>query len=232
MVLEGPGLYRLGVIDLLQEWNLNKRLERFAKVTFFTSSHARSLKRLLPRACPALALFRFSFCRLLCASPLCSLHTLALPCLLSAQVVFKGRCALRKRNGMSAIEPSAYARRFVDHVGTKLLGVSHEKVREAWAGAERAAAERPAAERSERSRWQSSRRRLTRGGGRSSGAGGEHPGSTVADPQVVLQGSGGSTTSSAAASSSQHPSLLHREQSNASYTEMANTGDSQGSISP
>ena len=64
-------------IDLLQEWNLKKRLERLAKV------------------------------------------------------VFKGRCAARTRNGMSAIEPHAYARRFAEHVGTKLLGVSLEKVREA-----------------------------------------------------------------------------------------------------
>jgi hypothetical protein len=34
VVLEGPGLYRLGVIDLLQEWSLKKRLERWAKIVF------------------------------------------------------------------------------------------------------------------------------------------------------------------------------------------------------
>ena len=34
VVLEGPGLYRLGVIDLLQEWNLKKRGERLGKILF------------------------------------------------------------------------------------------------------------------------------------------------------------------------------------------------------
>lgn len=34
VVLEGPGLYRLGTIDLLQEWNWKKRLERLAKIIF------------------------------------------------------------------------------------------------------------------------------------------------------------------------------------------------------
>jgi 1-phosphatidylinositol-4-phosphate 5-kinase len=32
--LEGPGLYRLGIIDLLQRWNWKKRGERYAKVFF------------------------------------------------------------------------------------------------------------------------------------------------------------------------------------------------------
>lgn len=33
-VTEGPGIYYLGVIDMLQEWNLKKKAERFLKVTF------------------------------------------------------------------------------------------------------------------------------------------------------------------------------------------------------
>jgi 1-phosphatidylinositol-4-phosphate 5-kinase len=32
MVVEGPGLYYFGIIDILQEWNFKKQLERFYKV--------------------------------------------------------------------------------------------------------------------------------------------------------------------------------------------------------
>ena len=31
-VIEGPGIYYLGIIDVLQEWDLSKKLERWAKV--------------------------------------------------------------------------------------------------------------------------------------------------------------------------------------------------------
>jgi len=79
VVLEGPGTYRLGIIDLLQTWNAKKRLERYAKI------------------------------------------------------LFKGRCAGDKRNGMSAVEPWRYARRFVEHVGVHLLGTSPETVADVWA---------------------------------------------------------------------------------------------------
>lgn len=33
-MVEGPGMYYFGVIDILQEWNWTKRLERFFKMTF------------------------------------------------------------------------------------------------------------------------------------------------------------------------------------------------------
>ena len=33
-VIEGPGLYRLGMIDILQRWDLSKRLERLLKTVF------------------------------------------------------------------------------------------------------------------------------------------------------------------------------------------------------
>ena len=33
-MIEGPGIYYVGIIDILQEYNLDKKLERFAKVTF------------------------------------------------------------------------------------------------------------------------------------------------------------------------------------------------------
>jgi len=42
VVLEGPGLYRLGIIDLLQEWNWKKRAERFAKIIFKLRCKART----------------------------------------------------------------------------------------------------------------------------------------------------------------------------------------------
>lgn len=32
--VEGPGIYYIGIIDILQEWNYQKRLERFFKVYF------------------------------------------------------------------------------------------------------------------------------------------------------------------------------------------------------
>jgi len=102
VVLEGPGLYRLGIIDLLQEWNLKKRGERFLKI------------------------------------------------------FLKGRCSRRARNGMSAIEPSKYAFRFVDQIGVKLLGMKPEDVREVWAQCERSILERMQTERS----WTQSRRGL------------------------------------------------------------------------
>lgn len=31
-VIEGPGLYFMGIIDILQEYNTEKQLERFAKI--------------------------------------------------------------------------------------------------------------------------------------------------------------------------------------------------------
>ena len=30
----GPEAYYMGIIDFLQEWNINKRLERFFKINF------------------------------------------------------------------------------------------------------------------------------------------------------------------------------------------------------
>lgn len=32
MVVEGPGCYYFGIIDILQEWNWKKKLERFYKM--------------------------------------------------------------------------------------------------------------------------------------------------------------------------------------------------------
>ena len=84
MVLEGPGLYRMGLIDLLQEWTIMKRAERLLKI------------------------------------------------------VFKGRCAQLKRDGISAIEPNRYAWRFVDHFGVKLLGMPPEEVKQVWTQCEEA----------------------------------------------------------------------------------------------
>ena len=84
VVLEGPGLYRMGLIDLLQEWTVLKRAERLLKI------------------------------------------------------IFKGRCAKLKRDGISAIEPSRYAWRFVDHFGVKLLGMPPEEVKQVWALSEEA----------------------------------------------------------------------------------------------
>ncbi|KAL1526560.1 hypothetical protein AB1Y20_015268 [Prymnesium parvum] len=39
--LEGPGLYRVGIIDMLQRWNWRKRAERFAKIMFHLHWHTR-----------------------------------------------------------------------------------------------------------------------------------------------------------------------------------------------
>ena len=76
--IQGPGEYRLGVIDLLQRWNWRKRAERFLKI------------------------------------------------------VFKWRCSSELRNGMSAVEPVEYARRFHLMVGMKVLGMSKAEVQEDW----------------------------------------------------------------------------------------------------
>ena len=77
-LIQGPGEYRLGMIDMLQEWNWKKRMERWYKI------------------------------------------------------VFKGRCSSELRNGMSAVEPNEYARRFHLMVGVRVLGMSHAEVQEDW----------------------------------------------------------------------------------------------------
>ena len=76
--LEGPGNYRLGIIDPLQRWDLRKRLERLLKI------------------------------------------------------VVRLRCAAKLKNGMSAVEPAEYARRFHLMVGMKLLGLSKDLVQRDW----------------------------------------------------------------------------------------------------
>ena len=76
--IQGPGEYRLGIIDLLQRWNWKKRAERYLKI------------------------------------------------------VFKWRCSSELRNGMSAVEPVEYARRFHLMVGMKVLGMSKAEVQEDW----------------------------------------------------------------------------------------------------
>ena len=77
-LIQGPGEYRLGMIDMLQEWNWKKRMERWYKI------------------------------------------------------VFKGRCSSELRNGMSAVEPNEYARRFHLMFGVKLLGFAQEEVVHDW----------------------------------------------------------------------------------------------------
>ena len=76
--LQGPGNYRLGIIDPLQRWGLSKRLERLLKI--------------------------------------------------AARL----RCAAKLKNGMSAVEPVEYARRFHLMVGMKLLGLSKARVQRDW----------------------------------------------------------------------------------------------------
>ena len=76
--LEGAGLYRLGIIDPLQRWDLKKQSERLLKI----------LLRL--------------------------------------------RCSAKLKNGMSAVEPAEYARRFHLMVGMKLLGLSKDVVQRDW----------------------------------------------------------------------------------------------------
>lgn len=36
-IVEGPGMFYFGIIDILQEWNLKKKVERFLKVVLFGS---------------------------------------------------------------------------------------------------------------------------------------------------------------------------------------------------
>ena len=76
--LQGPGNYRLGIIDPLQRWDMRKRIERLLKI------------------------------------------------------VVRLRCAAKLKNGMSAVEPAEYARRFHQMVGMKLLGLSKGLVQQDW----------------------------------------------------------------------------------------------------
>ena len=48
------------------------------------------------------------------------------------KILLKCRCAADLRNGMSAIEPYAYAKRFHDAFGTEQLHMSVEDVKAAW----------------------------------------------------------------------------------------------------
>ena len=75
--------YYLGVIDMLQKWNLNKRVERWAKI------------------------------------------------------ILKGRWAEGVRNGMSAIEPETYRRRFLAGMSYQLGLASAEAERARGGGAAR-----------------------------------------------------------------------------------------------
>ena len=39
-IVEGPGVYYIGIIDMLQKWNTEKKLERFLKIYFRCKNHA------------------------------------------------------------------------------------------------------------------------------------------------------------------------------------------------
>jgi len=38
-VVVGPGIYKIGIIDILQRWNINKRMEQWAKMIFKCHCH-------------------------------------------------------------------------------------------------------------------------------------------------------------------------------------------------
>lgn len=46
-VIEGPGIYYVGIIDILQEWNLSKKVERFFK-TYFMNLEAAGISAIEP----------------------------------------------------------------------------------------------------------------------------------------------------------------------------------------
>ena len=64
----GPGLYRLGLIDLLREWNLAKRLERWAKIVL----KGRCAEESATGCPPSTRLLRVPVRRAPAASSLCS----------------------------------------------------------------------------------------------------------------------------------------------------------------
>jgi hypothetical protein len=48
-LVEGPGTYYIGIIDVLQEWNWNKKIERFLKI-YFKRNDADGISAIEPAA--------------------------------------------------------------------------------------------------------------------------------------------------------------------------------------
>ena len=103
--LQGPGNYRLGIIDPLQRWDMRKRLERLLKIMVRPRRAATLKTNPNPNPSPTPNLNPNP-------SPNPNLNPNPNPNPNSTPNQVRLRCAAKLKNGMSAVEPAEYARRF------------------------------------------------------------------------------------------------------------------------